>query len=537
MPYPKHPVDSHDLVPVPAVPASSLQRYRGAILDPRRATTSEGRRPNPTAYVTDQLLVSGSGDADALGALLAAAGETGNEVGPSPESRAKRDSYVDALGREALRELAARTWVTRMNLRPRSGADVRPDAWQVLQKYRELGGSNEVRVGLNHLVHLTGGVGISGVPYISGPALEGSPYISGPGFSATPYISGPGVDALSPYISGPGVGARLPVTWLGAPPRPRSTRSTERRPVVAVLDTGLGKNDWLQAPDAILGASVLGHSIGLGEDVPDAEVTGAVQDPRLGLLDRDAGHGTFIAGIIRQTCPEAVVLAIRVMPSDGVVDEHQLAIALNKLLIRQAHAQAPDGPQDEVIDVLSLSLGFYLEDTEDVAFNGVLAETLRSFAERGVSVVAAAGNDHTTTPMYPAGFASRSKGTDQPREVVPLVSVGALNPSGSIAIFSNTGPWVSCYRPGANVVSTVPTTFDGSAQPAVVTKDGGESLDPDDYTGGFGVWSGTSFAAPVLAGEIASSLVDQGNLQDTSSREMVSRGRKAIQATVDWNLE
>ena len=30
-----------------------------------------------------------------------------------------------------------------------------------------------------------------------------------------------------------------------------------------------------------------------------------------------------------------------------------------------------------------------------------------------------------------------------------------------------------------------------------------EAIDPDDFRGGFGVWSGTSFSAPLLAGRCA----------------------------------
>jgi subtilisin family serine protease len=545
MPYPQRPVEQG---PVPRLPVPALTRYRASILDPD-AKDDGRRRPNPTAYVHDQLLVQGSADEDALGALIEAAKSTGHDIGTSESSSRKRDEYIAQLGEEALAQMSKR-WVTRLLLRPKSNRGSTPptDAYETLQKYREAAGSDSpLRVGLNHLVTLTSHVGLSGAPYFNGPSLTGSPYFNGPAFGTpyfngpafgTPYFNGPGMGA--PYFNGPGIpdpqsiGGRIPVTWLGRPPKPKAAGKGVRRPVVAVLDTGLGRHGWLGPEDATLGVTVHGLPIGVGSDVPDPEITGIVLQPELGLLDRDSGHGTFIAGLIRQTCPDAKVLAIRVMPSDGVVDEHQLVIALNKLLVRQAEAQAT-GDHDNVIDVMSLSLGYYHEDPDDAEYSSVLAGTLRSFAELGVAVVAAAGNDHTTTPFFPAGFASQKEGADLSRDAVPLVSVGALNPNGTQALFSNSGQWVSAFRPGANVVSTLPTSFDGSAQPDIVVPGSGESVDMDDYTGGFGMWSGTSFSAPVLAGEIAACLQEQGGLEQVKATHMVARGWNAITATVQWD--
>jgi hypothetical protein len=76
-----------------------------------------------------------------------------------------------------------------------------------------------------------------------------------------------------------------------------------------------------------------------------------------------------------------------------------------------------------------------------------------------------------------------------------------------VSVYSNTGTWVKAYRCGTAVVSTMPTTFDGSIR-SVLNLPGSKnptrgSIDLDDYSGGFGQWSGTSFAAPALAGDVA----------------------------------
>ena len=47
------------------------------------------------------------------------------------------------------------------------------------------------------------------------------------------------------------------------------------------------------------------------------------------------------------------------------------------------------------------------------------------------------------------------------------------------------------------------------------------TIDPDGYRGGFASWSGTSFSAPVLAGELAEAI-------------LVARERGASPAAGDW---
>jgi subtilisin family serine protease len=57
-------------------------------------------------------------------------------------------------------------------------------------------------------------------------------------------------------------------------------------------------------------------------------------------------------------------------------------------------------------------------------------------------------------------------------------------------------------------------------------------MDPDDFTrrgdGGFGTWSGTSFAAPIVAGEIAQALLDSRSLDATDPETRVARGWAAV---------
>jgi subtilisin family serine protease len=123
-----------------------------------------------------------------------------------------------------------------------------------------------------------------------------------------------------------------------------------------------------------------------------------------------------------------------------------------------------------------------------------------------------------------------------------VVSVGALNPNRTDALFTNGGSWVSCYAPGASVMSTMPPFQGGSQATAQVVIDGRlrESIDPDDYRGavgrrfqgGFGLWSGTSFAAPTVAGALAalmSTELMRDRKADDSAAGAVTRGWEAVQ--------
>jgi serine protease len=261
------------------------------------------------------------------------------------------------------------------------------------------------------------------------------------------------------------------------------------------------------------------QSIGYQGAASDPELHGDLIGPFDGEIDRIAGHGTFIAGLVHQACPDATILSWRGIETVRPLVESEWLTTLAQIteLVRRDRAGEAGG---HPIDVLSLSLGYYHENESDDLLDPILWDIVNELGHLGVVVVCSAGNDATAQPCYPAAFApwANGKGPYPARfAYAPVVSVGASNPNGTDAMFTNGGPWVRAYAPGAAVMSTMPP-FDGGLEAIGRLTIGGrvrESIDPDDYQsgtrgrraeGGFGLWSGTSFAAPVIAGRIAAAI-------------------------------
>jgi subtilisin family serine protease len=342
--------------------------------------------------------------------------------------------------------------------------------------------------------------------------------------------------AVASYVR-QGSGGRQPIAYVGPAPsrRPEEEFETSRRPVVAVLDTGCGDHPWLK-PVVNRSITLDGAAIGYTDDQTDPEKYPDQVGPLDGGIDEYSGHGTFICGLVHQACPDADILAWRIVGSDGPIVESDLVDTLADIaeLVRR-HRDGEEGGR--AIDVLNLSMGYYHETPDDLLFDPTMYDILKLMGECGTVVVCSAGNDATARPMFPAAFApwEDGRGTVQPDPtVVPVVSVGALNPNGTDALFTNTGPWVRAYAPGASVMSTTPA-FQGGWQPLVRTEAYQrirETEDPDDYTSMFAVWSGTSFAAPLLAGRIASALSARLPPPETAETASVAvaRGWKAVSA-------
>ena len=227
------------------------------------------------------------------------------------------------------------------------------------------------------------------------------------------------------------------------------------QPVLAILDTGFDWDDWTQLTVEAL------HDRNTDADVVDLDADG--------VLDSQAGHGTFIAGIVRKIARNQRIVAGRVLNQNGVCDEPDLARALGDLSDRLAGG--------ERLDVISLSLSGYLTDD---SITPILQASLGRLQAAGVIIVAAAGNDGSCRPTFPAAAPG-------------VIGVGALGRD-CIAPFTNWGWWVRACAVGVDVVSTF-LTCDARV--------GDERCCHRRVTfAGWARWSGTSFAAPRVAAEI-----------------------------------
>jgi Subtilase family len=257
-----------------------------------------------------------------------------------------------------------------------------------------------------------------------------------------------------------------------------------RRPNVLVLDTGLRTREarpehaWLRDHCVIhqpwLDLATAGRWD--DEDEPD--------DDHGGRLDVQAGHGTFIAGVVRQQCPDARIHTRGVLTSYGDGDDASVIAAIERA-VRHPH---PD------IDIVVMAFGTYGSEDEAPA----MAASLRRLLPHAL-IVAAAGNDATSRETFPAALPG-------------VVAVGALD-AGGRAAFSNFGAWVDACAPAVDVVSTFFSSFDDCAEDGSIN---------EQYRG-WARWSGTSFASPKVAGVIAQEMY----LHQLSAAEAWERVRAA----------
>jgi subtilisin family serine protease len=248
---------------------------------------------------------------------------------------------------------------------------------------------------------------------------------------------------------------------------------------VALLDTGFDEDP----ESSWFGGRVSGDPEGPATD-------------RFGRLLPNAGHGTFVAGVVARHAPGARILVKRVFDDDGIVDDWTAATALAEL--------ADNG---DPVDIVNMSIGAYARrDRGMLACDRAIAYA--KYRRPELVLVAAAGNEHTGRPCFPAAD----------KRVFGVASVEQVGDGvWRRARFSNYGWWVDACAPGMNLLSTF-LDYEGPVVPFHELDDDFVQDDRHDECGALlpdagelksltfdrtARWSGTSFSAPLVAAAIA----------------------------------
>ncbi|MEV0596164.1 S8 family peptidase [Nonomuraea cavernae] len=229
--------------------------------------------------------------------------------------------------------------------------------------------------------------------------------------------------------------AAQPLFFGGPASRPFPVPRVHHRPgrdhspvVVGLLDTAVAPHPWWTGSDWFREVD---------EEVPPGE---------------QAGHGTFLAGILVRRAPGVSLTVRRVLDGQGLGDEAGV--------VRALHRMREDPPQ-----VLNLSFGGHTFDDRPPP---LLADALGALPD--TVAVACAGNTASDRPFWPAALPG-------------VVAVGAVDESEEHrAPFSAYGSWVDACARGTWLTSSF--------------------LERDEFAG-YAAWNGTSFATALVAGAIA----------------------------------
>ena len=244
--------------------------------------------------------------------------------------------------------------------------------------------------------------------------------------------------------------------------------------VVAVLDTGIAYRDWHQyreSPDFTGTRFVAPYDFVARDAFP---------------LDRN-GHGTLVAGTIAEATNNglgltglaygATIMPVRVLDGSGAGDASTIAAGIVYAVKHGA----------QVINLsLQFSVGISSGEIPDII------NAIHYAYERGVVVVAAAGNDGVSQLAYPARDSE-------------VISVGATTSDLCLAVYSNSGVGIDLVAPGGG--DDADLTDDADCNPDANLPDIYQMtlLDPaQPWRFGFpGGYEGTSMAAPHVSATAA----------------------------------
>ena len=184
----------------------------------------------------------------------------------------------------------------------------------------------------------------------------------------------------------------------------------------------------------------------------------------------DNNHGTHVGGIIAATSNNNEGIAGICWNCQLLVVRAGFNTTITGYLQDDDAAAAIFYATDMGADVISLSWG-------DSNYSPIIADACLYAYEHGTIVVAAAGNDGSAPPVYPARLST-------------TIAVGAVTPDNELAVFSNYGTNLDLVAPGTGVLSTY-DVVEGNL---------------------YKLQDGTSMSAPFVAGAVGLLLSEEPNL-------------------------
>ena len=167
--------------------------------------------------------------------------------------------------------------------------------------------------------------------------------------------------------------------------------------------------------------------------------------------------------------------------------------------------------------VISLSWGRYMITETDRAI-------VQACIDKGIVIVAAAGNDRTTNPMYPGYLPG-------------VISVAAVNDNRQISSFSNYGDWVTVASPGGFMVEKNEETKNCILSSTYCTSQNYRTSIHLELAGQYydGMY-GTSMATPVVSGLCGLLLSADTTLDSYLMRDILMSSAQNIDESNNKNI-
>jgi serine protease len=259
--------------------------------------------------------------------------------------------------------------------------------------------------------------------------------------------------------------------------------SANARPIVAVLDTGV----FLAHPD-LAGQFVGGYDFVPAASSGDGDGFDSNADDTARSYTQPSFHGTHVAGTVAAlgfngvgglgVAPMAQIMPVRVLGEGG---GSNYAVIQGIRFAARLSNDSGALPAKRA-DVINMSLGSQSACTTSMRDAVVAARAV------GTIVVAASGNDSTSSSLAPIGSPASCSG---------VVSVGAVGPNKTRSQFSNGGAGLWMVAPGGDF-SSITGNVGGDTIYSTLAEYRGSVR-----TATYGGMMGTSMASPHAAGVMA----------------------------------